>query len=123
MTPNPKIERLRYRQMQVRRLFARLRSECRSRSAIGSGGAQTHQTAAADRKDGARASAARSERHGATYLNAADTGVPAGTLHAIAARVATETLTAAIPVTGPEGNSRTARSAADADIRPKDGDE
>src|SRR5215471_20851750 len=71
MTPNPKIERLRYRQMQVRRLFARLRSECRSRSAIGSGGAQTHQTAAADRKDGARASAARSERHGATYLNAA----------------------------------------------------
>jgi hypothetical protein len=40
--------------------------------------------------------------------------VPAGTLHAIAARVATETLTAATPVTGPEGNSRTARSAADA---------
>ena len=54
-----------------RRLFARLRSDFRSRSAIGSGGAQTHQTAAADRKYGARASAARSERHGATYLNAA----------------------------------------------------
>jgi hypothetical protein len=46
---------------------------------------------------------------------AADASVPAGTLHAIAARVPTETLTAATPVTGPEGNSRTARSAADED--------
>ena len=44
---------------------------------------------------------------------AADEGVPAGTLHAIAARVPAETLTAAAPVTGPDGNSRTARSAAE----------
>ena len=42
-------------------------------------------------------------------------GVPAGTLHAIAARVPAETLTAATPVTGPDGNSWTARSAADPD--------
>src|SRR5215472_1353269 len=44
---------------------------------------------------------------------AADAGVPAGTLHAIAARVPAETLTAAAPVAGPEGSSRTARSAAE----------
>src|SRR5215467_14621851 len=35
-----------------RRLFARLPPDGRSRSAIGSGGAQTHQTAAADHKAG-----------------------------------------------------------------------
>jgi hypothetical protein len=42
--------------------------------------------------------------------SAACAGVPAGTLHAIAARIPAETLTAAIPVTGPEGDSWTARS-------------
>jgi len=37
----------------------------------------------------------------------ADAGVPAGTLHAIAARVPAGTLTAAARVTGPDGNSGT----------------
>ena len=49
-------------------------------------------------------------------LMAADAGVPAGTPHAIAARVPAETLTAAAPVTGPDGNSWTARSTADAGV-------
>jgi hypothetical protein len=39
---------------------------------------------------------------------AADEGVPARMLHAIAACIPTQTLTAATPVTVPEGNSRTA---------------
>jgi hypothetical protein len=41
--------------------------------------------------------------------NAADAGVPAGTRPP-------ERLTAAAPVTGPEGNGRTARSAAEAGV-------
>jgi hypothetical protein len=54
--------------------------------------------------------------------HAAHAGVPTGTLHPIAARVPAETLAAATPVTGLEGNSRSARSAADADIHPKNDD-
>jgi len=60
-----------------RSLFARLRSDCRSRSAISSGGAQTHQAAAGDREDGCLAFVTRylgRQRQCATYLNTAVAG-------------------------------------------------
>ena len=51
-----------------------------------------------------------------------DDSVPAGTPSAFAARVPAETLTAVTSATGPDVSSRTARSAAEADIHPRNSD-